>query len=113
MCFYIRWDLPVTSCIPVRPGSETLTHYFSCSGGHGAVSIKNAPEHVMAHLCLHPVGSAGHVVHSGASEARNGDTLYFMLGWDRYGFSKKCTIATKNALGHITQNLCFWIRWDL
>jgi hypothetical protein len=37
---------------------------------------------------LHPVGSAGHIVHSSASEARNIGTPFFMLGCDRYGFPK-------------------------
>jgi hypothetical protein len=39
---------------------------------------------------LHPVGAAGHKVHSGTSRVRNIDTIFFMLGWDRYGCQKNC-----------------------
>jgi hypothetical protein len=35
------------------------------------------------------VGSVGHVVHFGASGARNIDALFFILGWDQYGLHKK------------------------
>jgi hypothetical protein len=38
---------------------------------------------------LHPVGSVGHVVHYGASEARIVDAIFFLLVWDRYVFQKK------------------------
>jgi hypothetical protein len=53
-------------CISMLPGHETMTHYLSCSGGPDAVSIKSASGHVTRELvCLHLVGSAGHIVHSG------------------------------------------------
>jgi hypothetical protein len=38
---------------------------------------------------LHPMGFAGHVVHSGASEKQNIDALFFMLGWTRCRLHKK------------------------
>jgi hypothetical protein len=39
---------------------------------------------------LHPLGSVGHVVHSGASGLRNVNAQIFMLRQNRYEFHKKC-----------------------
>jgi hypothetical protein len=40
-------------------------------------------------VILHPVGSAGHVLHFGVFGARNIDTIFFVLECDRYGSYKK------------------------
>jgi hypothetical protein len=42
--FCIWWNLWVTYCIPLHQGRETSRHYFSCSVGPGAVSIKKRPD---------------------------------------------------------------------
>jgi hypothetical protein len=56
---------------------------------------------VTLNLCfLHSVGSAGHVVHSCASEPQNIDALFFLLRWARFDM-------TKSASRHVTPNLCF------
>jgi hypothetical protein len=41
-------------------------------------------------MLSHPVGSVSHVVHPGESRTQNINALFFMLGWDLYGFYKKC-----------------------
>jgi hypothetical protein len=50
---------------------------------------KRARTHYAALMFLHPVGSMGHVVHSGVFEAQNVDTLFFMHRCVRCGFHKK------------------------
>jgi hypothetical protein len=65
-------------------------YYFSCSGGPSLVSIKSALGHVYDELVfLHPVGSARHILNSGAFGPRKVEALFFMLGWDQYRFHKK------------------------
>jgi hypothetical protein len=49
---------------------------------------------------LHPVGSAGHVLHCGASEKRNVEALFLGSPGTVMGFIKRPP-------GHVTPNLCF------
>jgi hypothetical protein len=74
----------------VRPERETSMHYFSSSGQTVMVTIKSTSRHITLNLCfLNSVGSVGHVVHSGASEVRNVNVLFFLLRSDQYRFHKK------------------------
>jgi hypothetical protein len=68
----------------VHPVHDTSTHYFSCSGGPNAVSIKSALGHITLNLCFAFGGSVGHIMHFGPSGVRNVNTLFFMLGWAWY-----------------------------
>jgi hypothetical protein len=91
LCFYFQRDMWVTECVAVHPGRETSMQYFSYLGGPGDISTKSVGTHYTELVLLHPVGSVGQVVHSGASGLQNIDTLFFMLVWDLYGFDKKRT----------------------
>jgi hypothetical protein len=55
---------------------------------------------------LHLVGSAGHVMHSGASGERNIDILFSCSGGSG-------TDLRKSGTRHVMLNFSFCIRWDL
>jgi hypothetical protein len=85
-----------------------LMHYFSCSGGLDAVSIKSTPGDVTRNLCFFFAsdgfeGHKRHPVHLGCQ----------MLTHQFSCSSGPVAISIKSALGHIMQNLCFCIWWDL
>jgi hypothetical protein len=90
----------------VHPWCETLMHYFHPWVGRVRFHKRHDTTPYTELGFLHPVGSAGHVMHCSASMVRNIDALFFMIGWDRYRFQQKRT-ETHNA------ELVFCIRWDL
>jgi hypothetical protein len=72
------------------------TLYFLFSGGPNAVSIKSVKSRYAELVFLHLVGSAGHVLHFGASVVRNIDA--FIIG-------RPSAVSIKSTLGHVMLNL--------
>jgi hypothetical protein len=67
---------------------------------------KHARTHYSELGFLHPVGSRGHVVHSGVSRAQNVDALFFVLEQDQYEHDKKCTVHITPSLYFASDGLC-------
>jgi hypothetical protein len=57
---------------------------------------KHAGTHYTKLVFLHPMGSVGHIVYSGASGPQNVSAVFFMLWWARCGLCKK-PIGTRDA----------------
>jgi hypothetical protein len=91
----------------VHPWHETSMYYFFMLGRdqYGLYKKRVSTRYVEL-VFLHPVGSAVHIVHSGATRARNMDTLFLILGWNWDGFDKKHA-------GTCYVELVFCIWWDL
>jgi hypothetical protein len=88
----------------VYPGRETSMHYFSCSAGPGAVSIKSVSGHITSNFCLSIRWDLRVTllipVHPGSETS----TRYFSLSCGHGA------VFIKSVLGHVTLNMWFGIR---
>jgi hypothetical protein len=85
---------------------KRLWTIFHAHLGECSLQKKRAGTRYTELVFLHPVGSAGNVMDSGLSRARNVNVVVLMLRWDWYVFHKKC-VRTRYA------ELVFCFRWDL
>jgi hypothetical protein len=117
--FGIWWHMWVTQCIAVRPRREKSTIFFMLRWDRYELHKRHVGPHYAKHVFLHPVGSAGHVVDSGAYGTRNVDKLVIMLSCDRYAFNKKGVstsypelvfLHTVGFVGHVVYSCVFGAR---
>jgi hypothetical protein len=80
-------------------------HIFMLGWDRYGLDKKHTRTRYILLLFLHPVGYAGHVVHSGGSGVQNVDTFSCSGG--------PGAVYIKSALEHVTPNLCFFITWDV
>jgi hypothetical protein len=94
--------------VPLSASGERIidTLFSKLRSGRYEFDKKRFRTHYAKPAVSHLVGSAGKVVHSSASGARNVNALFFMLGGTG-------TDSRKIVMGHVMMNFCFCIRWDL
>jgi hypothetical protein len=97
LCFCIRWELRVRKCIPVCLRQEVDTLFFMLWSDRYRFHKNHAGTLYAKLVFLHPVGYAGHIVHSDASGSRNVNTLFTCSG----GTSTDRTKAQWNMLRRI------------
>jgi hypothetical protein len=98
-------------------GCKTSTHFIFM---HGWVWCRSNKKHGMTRyhelMFLHLVGYAGHVVRSGASEAQNVNTLFFILRSVQCGshkhhvearYAKHMFLYPLGSVGHIVRSGAF------
>jgi hypothetical protein len=89
LVFCMLWDIWVTYCVSLRLGHETSMHDFHAWVGLVRIQQKGCLTCYTELVFLPPVGSMCHVLHSGASEARNNNELFFIPDWAWHGYHKK------------------------
>jgi hypothetical protein len=96
---------------------ERLRTFFMLRWTRCSFHKKHTGTHYAKLVYLHPVGSAGHIVHSSASGPRNIDALFFLLRWGRCGFRKKaccdtlrrtCVFVSGGICGSHSAFQCIW-----
>jgi hypothetical protein len=84
-----RQDTLRQTCVYTSGWIYVLRSAFWSSGGLVWILQKAYRDTLCRPFVLHPVGSAGHIVHSRASEPRNIDALFFIIRWTWCDFHKK------------------------
>jgi hypothetical protein len=106
----------------VCPGHKTLMHYFLCSGGTGTGSTKSTPGHVRPNLCFCIRWDMRVMECVPISPGHESSAHYFSCSAGQDTLHQTCvfpcsrgagTDLTKRTLGHVTPNLCIYIRCDL